>query len=59
MVKMTPEASEELAEPVVCEILLSSMLARPNKPRVRRKKPTVMTATGIEVETVIPTSKPR
>ena len=59
MVKITPEASEELAEPAVWEMLLSRMVARPKNLRVKRKKPTVITATGIEVETVKPTSRPR
>lgn len=57
--KITPEANDELAEPMVCDILLSRTMGLPVIRRISRNKPTVITATGIEVETVIPTSKPR
>ncbi len=56
---MTPEASDELADPVVWDILLSRIVARPKKRCVRRKKPTDITATGIDVDTVIPARSPR
>ena len=56
---MTPEASDELAEPVVWDMLLSRIDARPKKRCVKRKKPTAITATGIDVDTVIPARSPR
>jgi len=56
-VKMTPEASELDAEPVVCERLASRMV--PPEPRSRRNTATVITATGIEVLTVSPARSPR
>lgn len=56
MVKIVPEASEELAEPMVCERFASRI-----EPLIfsRRKKATVSTAMGIEVATVSPTLRPR
>ena len=57
MVKMVPAASEELAEPMVCERLASRIIPRP--PPSDLKKATVRTAMGIEVETVRPTRRPR
>ncbi len=59
MVKMTPEAKDELAEPTVWEILFSKMVVLPNRGLAKRKKATVITATGIEVETVRPAFKPK
>jgi len=58
-VKMTPEASDELAEPIVCDMLASRMVGRPQNRCISRNRPTVMTATGIDVDTVIPASRPR
>ena len=57
MVKIVPAASEELAEPIVCDMLASSSMPRP--PPIARKSATVSTAMGIEVETVRPTRSPR
>lgn len=56
---MTPDASEELADPVVCDMLASRIVVDPRNLRAIRKNPTVMTATGIDVDTVMPASKPR
>ena len=56
---MTPEANDELAEPVVWERLLSSMVALPVNLPKSRKNPMVITATGMEVETVNPARSPR
>src|SRR4029079_18006535 len=57
IVKMVPEASEELADPIVCERFASRMTG----PRARRarKRATVRTAIGMDVETVRPTRRPR
>jgi hypothetical protein len=57
IVKMVPDASDELAEPMVCDRLASSSIPRP--PPSTRKSATVSTAIGIEVETVRPTRRPR
>jgi hypothetical protein len=59
MVKSTPEATEELAEPTVCDMLLSRMLCRRPKAVKRRNATTVSTATGIEVLIVSPALRPR
>ena len=56
MVKIVPVASEELAEPIVCEMFASRMTSRC---RMRRNNATVRTAIGIEVDTVSPTRRPR
>ncbi len=58
-VKMTPEASELEAEPVVCARLASRIVPWwPILPSSRNMA-TVMTATGIEVLTVSPARRPR
>jgi len=57
IVKMVPAASDELAEPMVCERLASRIIPRP--PRTDLKKATVRTAMGMDVETVRPTRRPR
>ena len=58
-VKITPEASELEAEPVVCERLASRIV--PSRPARRRSRniATVITATGMEVLTVSPARRPR
>lgn len=58
MVKIVPEASEELADPMVCD-MLASRRTLPERLRIRRNRATVRTAIGIEVETVSPTRSPR
>jgi hypothetical protein len=56
IVKIVPVASDVDAEATVCERLASrSVPARPKS----RKAATVMTAAGIEAETVMPTRRPR
>ena len=59
MVNNTPEATEELAEPTVCDMLLSRMLWRRPKAVNTRNATTVRTATGIEVLIVSPALSPR
>ena len=59
MVKMVPDASDELAEPIVCDMLASRIIPRPPWRAMARKSATVRTAMGIEVETVRPTRRPR
>ncbi len=56
MVKIVPVASEVEADPMVWEMLASRIV--PRAP-TRRKSATVMTAAGIEAETVMPTLRPR
>ena len=56
MVKIVPVASDELAEPIVCEMFASSSTSRF---RINRNSATVSTAIGIDVETVSPTRSPR
>ena len=58
-VKITPEASELEAEPVVCARLASRIVPLRPKPFSRRNMATVITATGIEVLTVRPARNPR
>ena len=56
---MIPEASDEEAEPTVCEMFASRMEPmRPNGGRARNAR-TVRTAIGIEVLIVSPTRRPR
>ena len=55
-VKIEPVAKAVEAEPIVCERLASRIVAF--RPRAA-KMATVMTAAGIEAETVIPTRRPR
>ena len=59
IVNMTPDAREEAAEPVVWAMFVSRMPTFPHRPRVTRKKATAMTASGIDVEIVRPTRRPR
>ena len=56
IVKMVPVASEVEAEATVCDMFASSSVPRV---RSRWKVATVMTAAGIEAETVMPTRRPR
>ena len=56
MVKMVPVASEVDAEATVCDRLASRIVPRV---RSRLKTATVMTAAGIEADTVMPTRSPR
>ena len=56
IVKIEPVASEVDAEPIVCERFASRI--EPFAPK-SRKSATVMTAAGIEAETVRPTRRPR
>ena len=57
MVKIVPEARDELADPIVWE-RFASRITGPRAWRAR-KSATVSTAMGIEVETVRPTRRPR
>ena len=59
IVNRTPDASEELADPTVCEMLLSRMLCRTPKAARIRNATTVSTATGIDVLIVRPALSPR
>ena len=60
MVKITPEAKDELAEPIVWEMLFSRMVVPlPKRALEKRKKATVITATGIDVDTVKPAFNPK
>ena len=56
MVKITPEAREVDAEPMVCARLASRMVLFGD---TRRKTATASTAAGIDAETVRPTRRPR
>jgi len=56
MVKIVRSRSAVEAEPTVCERFASRIV--PFRPR-RRKTATVITAAGIDAETVIPTRRPR
>ena len=58
-VKSIPEATDELAEPIVCDMFASRMLLCAPKARSNRKTTTVNTATGIEVLIVRPAFRPR
>lgn len=58
-VKSTPEATEELAEPIVCDMFASRMLSRTPTSESSRKATTVSTATGIDVLIVSPAFRPR
>ncbi len=59
MVNSTPDATDELAEPIVWDMLLSRIeCRRPNDSRIR-KVTTVSTATGIDVLIVKPALSPR
>ena len=57
MVKIVPVASEERAEPMVCERFASRIV--PVAPPQSGSSATVSTAMGIDVETVMPTRRPR
>ena len=56
IVKIVPVASEVEAEATVCERLASRIVPLERR---SRKVATVITAAGIEAETVIPTRRPR
>ncbi len=56
MVKIVPVASAVEAEATVCERLASRIVPRT---RNRRKTATVITAAGIDADTVMPTRRPR
>ena len=61
MVTPTPKAIDSPAEPVVCTMLFSRIVAR-RKPAIRENKRNSVidsTATGIEAETVMPTLSTR
>ncbi len=56
---LSPDATDELAEPIVCDMFVSRMLWPTPNIRNTRKVTTVSTATGIEVLIVSPAFKPR
>ena len=56
MVKIVPLASDVEADPMVCDRLASRIVPRARK---SRNNATVMTAAGIDAETVRPTRRPR
>ena len=56
MVKIVPDASDVEAEPMVCDRFASS---RVPAGRTSLKSATVITAAGIEADTVMPTRRPR
>jgi hypothetical protein len=58
MVKIVPVASDELAEPMVCE-RFASRITPSRRPGMSLNSATVSTAIGIDVETVSPTFNPR
>ena len=59
IVNSTPEATDELADPMVCDMLASRMLCfRPSRVKTRNAT-TVNTATGMEVLIVSPAFSPR
>jgi hypothetical protein len=49
IVNNTPDATDELADPIVCDMFVSRMLCLSPKAAKRRNATTVSTATGIEV----------
>ena len=56
IVKIVPVASDVEAEPIVCDRFASRIVPfRPNS----RKTATVITAAGIDADTVMPTRRPR
>ena len=59
MVKSTPEATDELADPMVCDMLASRMLCLPPMADHTRNATTVSTATGMDVLIVRPALSPR
>ena len=61
MVTPTPKAIDSPAEPAVCTMLFSRIVARrmPNTLVKTRKSVIDSTATGIEAETVMPTFSTR
>ncbi len=56
IVKIVPVASEVEADATVCERFASRIVPRD---RIRLNTATVITAAGIEADTVIPTRRPR
>ena len=59
IVNRTPEATEELADPMVCDMLASRMLCLKPRAWSRRNVTTVSTATGMDVLMVRPALRPR
>jgi hypothetical protein len=59
MVKIVPEANDELADPPVCEMLHSRIVDRPKTGESIRRIATETTASGIAVLMVSPTRSPR
>ena len=59
IVNSTPEATDELAEPTVCDMFSSRMLWRSPVAWSSLNTTTVSTATGIEVLMVRPALSPR
>jgi hypothetical protein len=55
-VKIVADASDVEAEPTVCDRLASSRVRRA---RASLKSATVITATGVEADTVMPLRRPR
>jgi hypothetical protein len=56
IVKIVPDASDVEAEPMVCDRFASRMVPRARK---SLKRATVITAAGIDADTVMPTRRPR
>jgi hypothetical protein len=59
MVNSTPEATDELADPMVWDMLLSRMLCPSPNAVNSRNATTVSTATGMEVLIVSPAIRPK
>jgi hypothetical protein len=59
IVKTTPEAREEEAEPAVCPMFTSRIELFPIRGRSTANAATMITASGIEVLMVRPTFRPR
>src|SRR4051812_16780007 len=58
IVKIVPVASDELADPIVCEMFASRIMPL-RRLGISRNSATVSTAIGIDVDTVSPTFNPR
>jgi hypothetical protein len=59
IVNSTPDATDELADPMVCDMLASRMLCCIPNALNSRNATTVSTATGIDVLIVNPAFRPR
>jgi len=59
IVKMMPDASDELADSAVCEMLHSRIVGLPMSGVSKRSTATDTTASGMEVLMVSPTRRPR